>query len=297
MAVQTHYIRGMKKILFVLSILLSFSLSAQYNSLLWKITGNGLKKPSYLYGTMHTSDARVFNFSDSLMPFFNASKAYAMELDPVTAFDFSIVSKITMGKGYSLKKMIPDTDYLFLDSVMRKEVKYSVKMFDNVAPVFTMSLLEMKSMGLSDSSIKGNKEVLDVYFHNLAKKKKKKLIGIETVEEQLGALNSLTYQEQADMLLAELHAMRGNNSEGTELVEYYLQQDLDKLAAMNSVSDMPEKFYKALVSDRNVRMADRIAVFIQEQPVFVAIGALHLPGSGGVIELLRKKGYTVYPVR
>ena len=287
----------MKKIFFVLCVLLSFSLSAQYNSLLWKITGNGLKKPSYLYGTMHTSDARVFNFSDSLMPFFNASKAYAMELDPVTAFDFSILSKITMGKGYSLKKMIPDTDYVFLDSVMRKEVGMSVKIFDNVAPVFTMSLLEMKSMGLSDSSIKGNKEVLDVYFHNLAKKKKKKLIGIETVEEQLGALNSLTYQEQADMLLAELHAMRSNSSEGTELVEYYLQQDLDKLTAMNSVTDMPEKFYTALVSDRNVRMADRIAVFIQEQSVFVAIGALHLPGPGGVIELLRKKGYTVYPVR
>lgn len=287
----------MKKIFFVLSVLLSFSLSAQYNSLLWKITGNGLKKPSYLYGTMHTSDARVFNFSDSLMPFFNASKAYAMELDPVTAFDFSLISKITMGKGLSLKKMIPDTDYVFLDSVMRKEVGLSVKIFDNVAPVFTMSLLEMKSMGLSDSSIKGNKEVLDVYFHNLARKKKKKLIGIETVEEQLGALNSLTYQEQADMLLVELHAMRNNSSEGTELVEYYLQQDLDKLAAMNSVTDMPGKFYTALVTDRNIRMADRIAVFIQEQPVFVAIGALHLPGTGGVIELLRKKGYTVYPVR
>ncbi len=265
--------------------------------MLWKITGNGLKKPSYLYGTMHTSDSRVFNFSDSLMPFFNASKAYAMELDPVTAFDFSILSKITMGKGYSLKKMIPDTDYVFLDSVMRKEVGMSVKVFDNVAPVFTMSLLEMKSMGLSDSSIKGNKEVLDVYFHNLAKKKKKKLIGIETVEEQLGALNSLTYQEQADMLLVELNGMRSNSSEGTELVEYYLQQDLDKLAAMNSVTDMPGKFYTALVTDRNIRMADRIAVFIQEQPVFVAIGALHLPGQGGVIELLRKKGYTVYPVR
>ncbi|HRG90845.1 MAG TPA: TraB/GumN family protein [Chitinophagales bacterium] len=287
----------MKKIFFVLSVLLSFSLSAQYNSLLWKITGNGLKKPSYLYGTMHTSDARVFNFSDSLMQFFNASKAYAMELDPVTAFDFSLISKITMGKGLSLKKMIPDTDYVFLDSVMRKEVGLSVKIFDNVAPVFTMSLLEMKSMGLSDSSIKGNKEVLDVYFHNLARKKKKKLIGIETVEEQLGALNSLTYQEQADMLLVELHAMRNNSSEGTELVEYYLQQDLDKLAAMNSVTDMPGKFYTALVTDRNIRMADRIAVFIQEQPVFVAIGALHLPGTGGVIELLRKKGYTVYPVR
>lgn len=287
----------MKKIFFVLCVLLSFSLSAQYNSLLWKITGNGLKKPSYLYGTMHTSDSRVFNFSDSLMPFFNTSKAYAMELDPVTAFDFSILSKITMGKGYSLKKMIPDTDYVFLDSVMRKEVGMSVKIFDNVAPVFTMSLLEMKSMGLSDSSIKGNKEVLDVYFHNLAKKKKKKLIGIETVEEQLGALNSLTYQEQADMLLVELNGMRSNSTEGTELVEYYLQQDLDKLAAMNSVTDMPDKFYTALVTDRNIRMADRIAVFIQEQPVFVAIGALHLPGQGGVIELLRKKGYTVYPVR
>jgi hypothetical protein len=60
---------------------------------------------------------------------------------------------------------------------------------------------------------------------------------------------------------------------------------------------MSDKFYNAVVTERNLRMADRIAGYIQQQPVFVAIGALHLPKQGGVIELLRQKGYTVTPVR
>lgn len=287
----------MKKILFALCVLVSFSLSAQYNSLLWKISGNGLKKPSYLFGTMHTADARVFNFSDSLMPFFNESKAYAMELDPSTAFNYSLLSKLMMGKEYSLKKMVPETEYAFLDSIVKQQTGFSAKLFDNVAPVFTMTILEMGGMQLSDSGVNGNKEVLDIYFYNLAKKKKKKLIGIETVEEQLSALNVLSYQEQADQLTEEIKNLRDNRSLGPDILKFYLEQNLDSLASEETKDQMSDKFYTSVVTERNLRMADRIAGYIQQQPVFVAIGALHLPKQGGVIELLRLKGYTVTPVR
>lgn len=296
-AIQRNYLRNMKKIFFALSILLSFTLSAQYNSLLWKISGNGLKQPSYLYGTMHTSDARVFNFSDSVMPFFAVSKAYAMELDPNEAFNMQIIGKLMMGSGYSLKEMIPAAEYHFLDSVVKKQTGFSVKLFDNVSPVFTMTILEVSGMELSDSSIKGNKEVLDLYFYKQAKKKKKKIIGIETIEEQLGALNSLNYQEQADLLVTEIKMIQENKQEGMDIVKYYLDQNLDSLSANDADALMPEKFYKALVTDRNIHMADRIGEFVKDQSVFVAVGALHLPKQGGVIELLRKKGFTVVPVR
>jgi len=243
---------------------------------------------------MHTSDARVFAFSDSVMPYFSSAKAYAMELDPKEAFNMSLISKLMMGKGYSLKKMIPEHDYHLLDSIVKQEVGFSVSLFDNVAPVFTMTILEASAMELSDSTGKGGKkEVLDLYFYKQAKKKKKKIIGIETVDEQLSALNSLDYLEQADLLVKEIHAFEENKSEGTDIVKFYLAQNLDSLAANDADAQMPEKFYKALVTDRNERMASRISDFIKEQSTFIAVGALHLPKEKGVINLLRQKGFTV----
>ena len=287
----------MKKLFLFLFLFVFFSAEAQYNSLLWKISGNGLKQPSFLYGTMHTSDSRVFAFSDSVMPYFSSVKAYAMELDPKEAFNMSLLSKLMMGKEYSLKKMMPEHEYHVLDSIVKKEISFSVSLFDNVAPVFTMTIFEASGMELSDSGNTTNKEVLDMYFYKQAKKKRKKVIGIETVDEQLSALNSLSYQEQADLLLKEIRSFEENKTEGTDIVEYYLAQNLDSLATTDADAQMPEKFYKALITDRNIRMANRIADFIREQTTFIAIGALHLPKSDGVIELLRKKGFTVEAVR
>lgn len=292
-----EYIYGMKKIFFAISALFYLSVSAQYNSLLWKISGNDLKQPSFLYGTMHTTDARVFAFSDSVMRYFASTKAYAMELDPKETFNIGLLSKLMMGKGYSLKKMIPEREYNLLDSIVKKQIGFSVSLFDNVAPVLTMTVLEMGSMELRDSSIVGNKEILDMYFYRQAKKKRKKIIGIETVDEQLKALNSLDYREQADLLLNEIHSLEEKATEGVDVVRFYLEQNLDSLASNHMDAQMPKKFYKAIITDRNIRMANRIADFVKEQTTFIAVGALHLPKETGIIELLRKKGFVVEEIR
>lgn len=286
----------MKKIFFAVSLFLCAGVFAQYNSLLWKISGNGLQQRSYIYGTMHTSDNRVFNFSDSVMPFFASAKAYAMELDPKEAMNMSLISKLIMGGNYSLKKMIPDAAYMFLDSVIKHKMGMGIKMFDNVAPIFTMTLFESATMGLGGDKTPGKNEVLDMHFYKLAKKKKKKIIGIETVGEQIDALNVLSFEEQADLLVKEIELLQQDTTEGTDVVRFYLEQNLDSLVANSADAKMPPKFYKALVTDRNVRMAERAAAFIKEQSTFIAVGALHLPGANGVIELLRKKGFTVQAI-
>ncbi len=285
----------MKKLLFVVFAFLQLGLQAQYNSLFWKISGNGLTEPSYLFGTMHTSDPRILKVSEGAMPYFNKSRAYAMELDPAEAFDLGLMAKLMMGKGYSLKALVKEPEYSLLDSMIREQVSFPLSLFDNVAPVFIMTIIESAGMGLNDSA--GTAEVLDLHFYGEAKKSKKKIIGIETADEQLGALNSLTYQEQADMLVKELDNMATDTAAGPDLVRFYLDQNLDSVAAMDNTNEMPPKFFKALVTDRNLRMADRIASFIKDKPTFIAIGALHLPAKGGVIELLREKGFKVEPVK
>ena len=201
-----------------------------------------------------------------------------------------------MGKGYSLQSMIPAKEYAYLDSICTSTIGLPMVMFDNVAPVIIMTIFEGASMGLDQAAAGGKVPVLDLYFHDQAKKANKKVIGIETVAEQLGALNALSYKEQADMLTQEVDSFQVNKNSGTEVLKYYLGQDLDSLAASDDDAQKSEKFYKVLVLDRNKRMADRMAEFIKKQSTFIAIGALHLPGDKGVISLLRKKGFTVEPV-
>lgn len=276
-------------------LLLALCGRAQYNALQWKISGNGLKNPSYLFGTMHTSDARVFEEVKKAVFNLKETRAYAMELDPDKMMDMSLVQKVMMGKGYSLKQMIPAPEYQLLDSLAKKQLGFPLVLFDNVEPVFIMTLLETASMGLSDSSIDGNTEIMDLYFYKQARKGKKKIIGIETVEEQLEALNIQSYEEQARLLVEEIHALQQNNNDGPDVLKYYIEGQLDSLN--NDTKDMPAVLYQALVTDRNKRMAERIGSFVKEQATFIAIGALHLPGDGGVITLLRQQGYKVEPVK
>lgn len=287
----------MRPFIFLLSSFLCTVSWGQYNSLLWKISGNGLSEPSYLYGTMHTKDARVFAFSDSVMPAFNRASAYAMELDVDAVMKPSMLSKLMMGGKHSIRKMIPVAEYQLLDSLFKIQSKgLSVKLFDNMSPMLLMIMIETSALGLSDSSISGNDDALDVYFFNEAKKQKKKLIGIETLEEQMQAINSLNYKEQADMLSDALREMQHGEEQQPELIQQYLSQQLDSLLVLNEREAMPPKLYKALIIDRNMRMAERMAAIALEQSTFIAVGALHLPGDGGVIQRLRKRGFQVLPV-
>ena len=288
----------MKKVVQALVLLLvTCSAQAQYKSLLWKISGNGLKDTSYLYGTMHTADSRILELSNRAKPYFDGSKAYAMELDPDGEKNMmGLMGKLMMGKDHSLQKMIPAKEYSYLDSICSSQMGLPMSMFDNVSPVIIMTIFEGVTMGLDETSVTGKVPVLDLYFHEEAKKAKKKIIGIETVAEQLGALNSLSYQEQADMLTQEVDSFQVNKNGNSEVLKYYLDQDLDSLSANDTEDKKSEKFYKALVVDRNARMATRMSEFIKKQPTFIAVGALHLPGDIGVIALLRKKGVTVEPV-
>jgi uncharacterized protein YbaP (TraB family) len=273
---------------------ISYTGYAQYQSLCWRISGNGLKHPSYLYGTMHVSDKRVFNFGDKANRAFDDSKAYAMEVDPEKMMALSAVSKMIMTGGMRISKLIPDSDYHFLDSIVHASTGGSMVIYNALEPILVSAILDEYTIGINKSDSNTMSQFMDLYLQTKAKDEKKKVIGIETIDEQIDALHSLNYQEQAELLIQSIDEVRsGAAGSDKDLLKYYIDQNLDSILANSDEHQMPPKFYKALVTDRNVRMADRISVFIHKQPTFVAVGALHLPGPEGVIALLRAKGYTV----
>lgn len=263
-------------------------LSAQ-NTLLWEIKGKGLNDPSYLYGTLHAKDERVFEFGESVMKAFHRCEAFAMELKLDSSIAQEVKNALVGDEDYDLHALIADSTYQRLDSLLSKRFGMGLFFFGRLKPMYLYMLL-------SQQGLKQDRAVfLDQYFMEQARGQGMKTIGIETVSEQLTALDYLSLQKQA-ALLEKAVWQKAQEVSTEKLVETYAKEDLDSLHAMIRAGMADTAFYKALIVDRNLRMARRISGYIHNQPTFIAVGAGHLTGKQGLISLLQEKGYKVKPV-
>jgi len=266
----------------MLLIMLSNLTNSQ--SLLWKITGKGLKEPSYLYGTIHIQDKRAFEFDDTVLTILKSCKAYAMELNPEN-INPEELKKFMIMKKYTLKDLLSSEEYNKLDKYLKEKTGSGVFIFNKTKPFFIQSQLMQMSMQ------KDMDKALDLYFLNLAKENNMEILGIEKLKEQLEAVDKISLKEQAKMLMESLNDT--SNAKFEKLLNAYRLADLNKLSELMKDTSLPQNFEEAFLIKRNKRMAKRISKFIKKQSTFNAIGAAHLPGEKGVINLLRKKGYKV----
>jgi len=272
---------------FLTIVLLAFLLQGFAQSLLWKIYGNGLQDTSYLYGTIHIQDKRVFQFDKIVYDKLNAVEAYAMELNP-DEIDMEAMKKQMLMKKHSLKELLTDSDYQYLNNYMKEKMGTGVLLYDKMKPFFLQSQLAQLDMP------KDKDKALDLFFLDYSKKRGKIILGIEKIKDQLGAIDKLSLQEQAKMLM---QTVRDTTQEDFEkLIDAYLNADFNKFAELMKDTTLPSNFEESLLIKRNKKMAKHIAQHCKKQATFNAIGAAHLFGPKGVIALLRKKGYSVTPI-
>lgn len=273
----------------IISILFLISASTFSQSLLWKISGKGLKKPSYLYGTIHIQDKRVFSFEPIVEEKLKECDAYSMEV-LLDELDKESIQNAMLMKDVTLDKLMSKEDYDFLDKFIKEKTGMSLFLFNKTKPFFIMS--QVMQAGMS----KDKEMPLDMYFLDLAHKANKKTLGIEKFEEQMAAVDQISLQEQVRMLLESAKDTVKEGDSFDKLLEAYLSENLDQMLTLSNDSTMPANFNEAFLTNRNIRMAQQIAKFSKKQTTFNAIGAAHLGGSKGVLELLRQKGFTVEPV-
>ncbi len=286
----------MKKILFIFFLFIfSFNLYSQkeYQSLFWKIYGNGLSDTSYLYGTMHLQDERIFQFKDGVSDAFNRSEIYAMELNMDSLDPNKLMAELVMESPNTLESLLSEKDYELINQYYIDSLGISLFIFNKMQPIYTAQMISLKDME------KQKDEALDIYFFKEAKKQNKTTIGLEFMDEQINAFKSIPYDMQANELLRAVEeAISGTNMQIDELIEYYINGDLDKLLDLTLETDYADEkinniFQKVFLIERNHKMANRSEKYIKRGATFIAVGAAHLPGKEGVIENLRAKGYTV----
>jgi uncharacterized protein YbaP (TraB family) len=286
----------MRKYLLLAAILIiaNFNYSQQeYKGLFWKVYGNNLSDTSYLYGTMHTQDERVFQFKDGVLDAFNKSIVYAMELNMDSVNEFEVIQQLIMDSTYSLQTLLTKKEYTFVDQYFKDSLNISLFLFNKMYPIFTSQMIALKDLGNE------KEEALDLYFFTEAKKQQKIIVGLEKMEDQINTFKSIPYELQAKELLRAVQDIyNGNALQIDELMEWYIKGDLNKLLELtseneSSSNEMNEIINTVFLIDRNHKMADRSEKYIKKGPTFIAVGAAHLPGEEGIIENLRSKGYTV----
>ncbi len=265
---------------------LIFPMKVISQSLLWKISGNGMASPSYLYGTIHLKDQRVFEWRDSVYIRLNRCQAFAGEIDLSLSNMMKAAALFLLPEGQTLHDRFSSEEYELVRSAVKSCSGYDLAMFDKVKPVALIAIC------FGQNGMQHMEATVDELLYQKAVDNEKKVIGIETVEEQVAMMDKIP-----DNYVVEFFENLGEQQEEFDkLIRCYRKADLDSIFILMQHEESGTLLDDELIRARNYRMAERIVPLLRQQSTFIAIGSGHLPGIEGVIALLRKEGYTVEPV-
>lgn len=257
-------------------------------TLLWRISGKGLSKPSYLFGTMHVKDKRAFGFSDSVMLAIQNSSAFALEVQPDTLIKTMFSKFSSRDSSRSLRKWLSPTEYAKLAKRFKQKKGYDMGDMD---PAGLESALRPEHDKPDDKPA-----VVDAYLYGVARHLGKEVYGLENTAEQFDSYFGVrsNIKERVAGLVEEDKAGETSYLNGIDqMIRVYGEGNIDHIASFLSDEQLNDSDLVA----RNKVMFNSIVSHIHNQTMFSAVGAAHLPGQNGLISLLRKAGYTVNPVK
>lgn len=273
-----------------LALIIASVAQAADTGLLWKVeAANG--KTSYLFGTMHSDDKRLDALPKGLDAALASSEAFMIETLPprdpgiFLLQDNQMVSSFLNDAEVDKLRELADFHSMHTEAALRMKPWLLAVIFDLPKPQTPFSM--------------------DAKLMAKAEQQGKRIFGLEDTDEHFGVLDSFSMDEQIVMLRAVLKRSQKDKQRDFEaLIKAYKTGDIDNILKRNEKitgdmlpAELWDRMRFKLIDERNVRMAERIARQVEEVPVFVAVGASHLGGKGGLVERLREAGYQVTAVK
>jgi uncharacterized protein len=289
-----------KKIFFLVLIGLSFPSSGQEksavsphkNSLLWKIEGNGLEKGTYLFGTMHLIEKEYFVFPDKLKKLVSKTDLLVLEIAGMPSQSEALKMLILEQGSFFDYFDDPQKDSIFVWA--RQEMKMD-------SATFRATLSQMKPFVLiqlaTQMQFMGKTESYEKTFEKIAKDNKIQIHGLETVQQQMALFDNLSRSEQAEMVMEVIRDSKKSLEFITQLQQVYQQQNLDSLfTLLQSEKGILAQKQADFLDNRNRLWVPQIKNLVSYKKCFIAVGAGHLSGENGLIQLLKKEGFILSPV-
>ena len=295
-----------KAILLLMLIISTFSVYAQTEtyksgSLLWKISGKDLSKPSYLLGTFHLKSGEYFDSIPGARTVFQSCDQIVGELSmsDMAGLQMQIMQAMQMNSDTTYKMLYSDEDYKFVSENLASLTGAGLEQLGMMKPA-ALQLTVISLTYLKFFPDFNPMNTLDIRIQSEATKEQKPVIGLETIDDQIFVLfGTMNLQRQADVLLCTLKNMDNSIESVSEMIDDYNNSNLNKLyQLMEDSESCPSTFSEkdALNKDRNNSWIKKLPEIMKEKSSFVAVGALHLAGEEGLLNLLEKSGYKVEPV-
>lgn len=266
------------------------------HTLLWEITGNGLQKPSYLFGTMHILCDQDATLSPNLKKAIKDVQVIYFELDMDDMNELlGAVKYLRMNDGQKLSDLLTKEEYDRVDNYFKQhKMPMPLSYMNRFKPYFISSLIGEQVMTCDSEKKNG----MEQQIMKESRQYEKEIKGLETAEFQAGLFDSIPYDKQAKDLVTYIDSVDSYKQVTMEMVEVYRKQDLQLMDSLMQKSDPGmEQYMDLLLYGRNRRWVANMPGIMGPRSTLFAVGAGHLGGEQGVINLLKKKGYTVKPLK
>lgn len=282
-----------RKVLFVFFLMNLFTISCQenYQSLLWKVEGNGLKKASYLYGTMHVSSKIAFNLGDEFFEALSSADAVALETNPEVWLDFYRGEDLMRASQLIDNRRNQFSSYRFYKNFTTVP-KYDLERFQQFLGPQDRILNQLLYRFNYGEENYEETTYLDMFLFQSARKEGKPIFSLEDFMESffLARRASLPDNDEKDD-----NSFQSQRMSQEELQTAYLERNLDLMDSMIT-ENFSNNYRKYLLDIRNQNMVNALDSLMPKMSIFSGVGAAHLAGKNGMIEMLRSKGYKVTPV-
>jgi len=259
--------------------------------LLWRVEKTGVA-PSYVFGTIHIDDKRVTALPEPVRESFDGAQSFTMEVSLDDASLLRLAERMVYDDGRTLQDATGVGLYRKIVPVMERHgvPEALLAAFRPWAVTLMLEVPQQNSM-----------EVLDFMLYQMAQEQHKPVHELETADEQIAVFEDMPEADQVTMLKDAVENYQDIPGQTEQLVQAYLARDLAQMWRIDQqstgdsadVKDANRRLERRLLDERNARMAERMQPQLQQGGAFVAIGALHLYGARGVLELLRQRGYRV----
>ena len=261
--------------------------TAPQQSLLWKVSGKGIKT-SYIFGTFHLVPKDQFSLPSKVKQKLIKSETVGFEVDlDSPELTRSMTHAMRMAKP--LESLMTPQDYNWLAQFVHDSLERNMQFFRYIKPGFLgQMLLYPKMLGYNPQSY-------DLALLDLAKKWHKSVYTLETPAEQIALFDQVNLETQTIQFLNSVKQFDRQRKLMKQMLHLYHQEDLNGLYNLiNSESGTDNQ--DLLLDERNERWLNPLVKKMKKSPSFIAVGAAHLPGEYGLLEMLKAKGYKVEPV-
>ena len=262
------------------------------SSLLWEITGNGLEKPSFVFGTIHIICPEDLKLSPVIEKSVEKSELVVMELDMDDPRFMADMQRVSFNEDMkNISSDIMPEDLVLIDDFLEKNYHTEMTQVGILKPMALMSMVMLKSYNCP--TIKSVEE----FVLRFAAKNEIEIKGLETVDDQMGIFDEIPQEEQIAWIVEMIKDSTGTLENVIKFTNAYVMGDINAIYRLSQETYPGMMAYEEeLLIRRNMNWIPKIREFIHEKPTFFAVGAGHLGGVKGILKLLEEKGYTVTAV-